>query len=70
MNKLIPFLCGALGVASLAGCSSQMAYNSGQAWQRQECMKLLDAEQRQRCLASTATTYEDYRRQAEAAKGR
>ena len=52
----------------LAGCSTQLAYNAAQGWQRQECQKMLDQQQRQRCLDSNATSYEDYRRQVEAAK--
>ena len=52
----------------LHGCSTQQLYNTGQAWQRQECIKMPDVQERQRCLDSNATSYEDYRRQAGAAK--
>ena len=61
-------LISALTAMLLAGCSTQMAYNTTQAWQRQECQKMPEQQQRQRCLDSNATSYEDYRRQAEAAK--
>lgn len=54
--------------ASLAACTSQQLYGAGQSWQRQECHRLPDADQRQRCLASSALSYEEYRRQAEAVK--
>ena len=53
----------------LACCSSQQAYGAGQAWQRMECSKINDAQDRSRCMASTNTSYEEYKRQAEAAKG-
>lgn len=60
----------ALGIATLlAGCSTQQLYHSVQGWQQQECRKLPDAAERQRCAASNATSYEDYRRQREAAQG-
>ncbi|MDE2372290.1 MAG: hypothetical protein KGN16_25195 [Burkholderiales bacterium] len=53
---------------SLFGCSSQQAYGAGQAWQRLECNKIMDAQERSRCMASASTSYEEYKRQAEAAK--
>lgn len=52
----------------LAACSSQQLYGAGQAWQRNECAKLPDAQERSRCMASTATSYDEYQRQATAAK--
>jgi hypothetical protein len=45
------------------------AYQTVQGWQQQECRKLPDAAERQRCLNSTAASYDDYRRQREAAQG-
>jgi hypothetical protein len=53
----------------LLGCSSQQLYNTGQAWQRNECSKIADAQERNRCMASTNTSYEDYKRQTEEVKG-
>jgi len=53
-----------------AGCSTQMAYYSGQGWQRQQCFKIEDMQQRQRCLKSASTSYEDYQREAEALPSR
>jgi hypothetical protein len=55
-------------VAAVQGCSSQQAYGAGQAWQRQECNKINDTQERSRCMASASTSYQDYKRQAEAAK--
>jgi hypothetical protein len=52
----------------LGACSSQELYLSGQQWQRQECHKLQDADQRSRCLASTARSYDDYQRESAAAR--
>lgn len=59
-------LC-ALSLA-LGACTSAQWYRTGQAWQRQQCERLPDPADRARCQASTATSYEDYRREAEAAK--
>jgi hypothetical protein len=61
-------LIAAAAALLLFGCSTQQLYNTTQAWQRQECMKMPDVQERQRCLDSNARSYEDYRRQAEAAK--
>lgn len=54
--------------ASLMACSTQQAYGAAQAWQRNECFKINDAQERGRCLASTSTSYEDYKRQSGAAR--
>ena len=53
---------------ALAGCSSPQLYGAGQAWQRNECTKIQDMEQRQRCFKSTAMSHDEYLRQQEAAK--
>jgi hypothetical protein len=59
---------GLLGGMCLAGCSSQQLYYAGQAWQQNQCDKMQDAAERNRCMASTKTSYDDYQREAEAAK--
>ena len=53
----------------LSACSSQQLYGAGQAWQRNECNKIIDSQERNRCMASTNTSYEDYKRQADEARG-
>ena len=56
----------ALAVAGW-GCSSQQLYSAGQQWQRTECRKLPVNEQ-DRCFRSTAMSFEEYQRQAAAAR--
>lgn len=68
MRKLLFSLAALAGIAPLQGCSSQQAYGAGQAWQRTECNKINDSQERSRCLSSTNTSYDDYKRQAERAK--
>lgn len=58
-----------VAVAGVFGCSSQQVYQAGQGWQRIECQKIGDLADRNRCLSSTSTSYEEYKRQSEAAKG-
>jgi hypothetical protein len=52
----------------LPGCSSQQMYGAGQAWQRNECYKIVDAQEHSRCMASTNMSYDEYKRRTEAAK--
>lgn len=53
-----------LAAATLAcACSSQQAYDLGQTWQRNECDKILDMQERQRCIHSASTPYDAYQRQ-------
>ena len=56
-------LAGLLITAIGAGCSTRQVYDSAQGWQRNACARVVDAIERERCVASTATSYDDYRRQ-------
>jgi hypothetical protein len=51
----------ALGAA--AGCSSQQMYASGQNYQRNQCERLPDMGERQRCLEKANMSYEEYKRE-------
>jgi hypothetical protein len=68
-TRSIVVLFASATTAFLSGCSTAQVYGAGQAWQRVECSKINDAQERTRCMASTSTSYEDYMRQVEAAKG-
>ena len=57
-------LSAALLAILLSSCSSQRLYAVGQGWQRNECFKIADAQERQRCLSSAATSYEQYERES------
>ena len=48
-------------------CSSQQLYGAGQQWQRTECRKLPPPEQ-ERCLKSTAMSFDEYQRRSAAAR--
>lgn len=54
--------------AGLPACSSQQLYGGGQEWQRTECRKIMDSQDRQRCMASANTSYDEYKRQSDAAR--
>jgi hypothetical protein len=66
IHRILVSVAFLFSLAGLSACSSQQAYGSGQAWQRNECNKINDTQERSRCLAGANTSYEDYRRQQEA----
>jgi hypothetical protein len=60
----------AVATLALGGCGSRTLYHSVQGWQQQECRKINDHAERQRCLASHARSYDEYSREREAARGK
>jgi hypothetical protein len=61
VHHLTILVAGLLGTA----CSSQQTYASGQTWQRNECNKLIDMQERQRCVAKANDSYETYQKQVD-----
>lgn len=72
-SRVACHLAGLFAVIALtvpaSGCSAQQWYGAGQAWQKNECNRIADPQERNRCMSSTQTSYEDYKRQSEAARG-
>jgi hypothetical protein len=50
---------------SLPACTVEQAYGTAQAWQRNQCNKLPDKADVDRCLSKADTSYESYKRQTE-----
>jgi hypothetical protein len=48
-----------------SGCTAQQAYETGQSWQRNRCDRIVDFEERRRCLEAADVPYDSYRRQTE-----
>jgi hypothetical protein len=61
-------LSAVFAILAVTGCSQHVAYESGQAWQRQECNKLADFAERQRCIDKANASYDRYQRQTEELK--
>jgi hypothetical protein len=59
-----------LVLLSVAGCSTRQLYSTGQSWQRQECLRLPDLAERDRCMRSTARSYDEFRAEAARAGNR
>lgn len=53
--------------SALGACTSRQLYSAGQQWQANECRKLPASEQ-PRCRTSNAMSFEDYQREAAAAR--
>jgi len=60
----------AVAVLAVSACSANNLYSGGQAWQRNHCERILDANERARCMASAATSFEEYQRQRREADAR
>ena len=52
----------------LTACSAQLGYASAQAWKRNECAKIIDAQERIRCLREADGSYDSYRKETEGLK--
>ena len=64
-------LHGMLAIAlALSGCAASLVYDSGRGWKQQECQKIPDRQERQRCLESSAMSYADYRKTLEREQAR
>ncbi len=55
---------------SASGCTAQQLHSTGQSWQRNECTRMLDQWERERCLSNANTPYETYKKQSGAADTR
>lgn len=64
---LVPLLLSPT-LLSFGGCSTRQIYEAGQAWQQQQCSKIVDLEERRRCMAHSAPSYDDYQRDRESAR--
>ncbi len=67
MKRTIVIWVLMLGTAVLGSCSSKQLYQTGQAWQENECFRIDDIQARNRCLANASVSYEQYKQESEAA---
>jgi hypothetical protein len=64
MRYVIPIIAALSAIASSA-CSSQQAYDTGQAWQRNQCEKLPSMQDRDRCMTQSSPSYDNYKRETD-----
>lgn len=61
-------LAASLAALSLSSCATEQSYNTAQAWQRNQCNKIPDKTEYDRCMSNASTSYESYKRQTESAQ--
>jgi hypothetical protein len=65
-------LVGAGGLLVLAvlagGCTSEQMYGTGQNWQRNQCNRMPDGDERRECMARADVWYDDYAKRVGVAK--
>jgi hypothetical protein len=53
----------ALTAFCVTGCSIEQAYYTAQGWQRNQCNKIPDKADFDRCMSQSQTSYESYEQQ-------
>jgi len=48
---------------ALAGCSGEQTYSAGQNWQRNQCARIPDRAEYDRCMADANRSYDSYKRE-------
>jgi len=57
-----------LVVLLLAGCSSEQAYRAGQGWQENQCKRIPDKAEYDRCMANASMSHDTYKREKDGAQ--
>jgi hypothetical protein len=66
MPQRVTILLVLLFVLGLAGgCSSEQAYSAGQNWQRNQCARIPDRAEYDRCMVDASRSYDTYKRETE-----
>jgi hypothetical protein len=52
-------------LGAVSGCTSQQMYATGQSYQRNQCERLPDMGERQRCLEKASMSHEEYQRETQ-----
>ena len=58
-------LIASLFVFSLPACTTERAYDTAQAYQRNQCGRIADKAEFDRCMSGANTPYDAYKRQQE-----
>ncbi len=65
MNAHILAIAVTVTIVIATGCTTQQLYSTGQSWQRNQCTRLVDQQERERCLANAGASYETYKKQSD-----
>ena len=58
-------LCILCALPGMTGCSTDQLYRIGQAWQRDQCQRIQDHQERMRCLAGASQSPDGYQREVD-----
>jgi hypothetical protein len=61
-------IAGIIFAALAAGCTSEQLYGTGKNWQRNQCNRMPDGDERQQCLRRADASYDDYAKRGGVAK--
>lgn len=64
VQRFLGFFLAPVLLGLCSGCTPQQLYATGQAYQRNQCLRLPDQRESERCLSKASTTYEEYKRDA------
>ena len=68
VQRFFGFVLATVFLGLCSGCTSQQLYQSGQASQRNQCLKLPDQGDREKCLSNANMTYDQYKQETSADK--
>lgn len=51
----------ALALGALSACTAEQGYTTAQAWQRNQCNRIPDKAEADRCMSKSDMTYDSYK---------
>jgi hypothetical protein len=57
-------LAALLAATALSACTSEQLYNTGKAWQQNQCAGIQDKPDYDRCLRNAGPSYDNYKRES------
>lgn len=62
----VALITALLMLSGLSACTAQQAYSSAQGWQRNQCQKIVDKSEYDRCMSNAGESYESHKSRPEA----
>jgi hypothetical protein len=66
--KKVLILINCMATTAMSACTTEQIYNSGQAWQQNQCGRYQNKADYDRCMSSAAPNYDTYKREVESSK--
>lgn len=65
MSCHILAIVAVIAIVTATGCTTQQLYTTSQSWQRNQCTRLVDQLERERCQVNAGASYETYTKQSD-----